>query len=340
MAVRSRVTIKDVAAAAGVSLTTVSDSLSGKGRIPDDTRRRVREVAEQLGYRPNALAQQLRGAGLGLIGYVIAPAAEASMTTVWYWSALMNHATEAALSRSHALVLLPYDPALLQSMRIPVDGAIVVDPVRGDEVLKALRATGMPVVTVGRDLSAPEEPWVDDDTVAGTKAMLTATVRPGERIAVLTLDPVKSYIHDTIQGAQAWAAEHRSPIGVHTVGAFSADELDPALDAILDAERADVIVAQNDRLGMALVRHLRARSVNVPGQVRLVCASDAPELDHARPSVTATRQHPDRVGTLAVEIVIKLIAGQEAPGRTLVPMKTVIRRSAPSLTTRRRTPRR
>ncbi|MFG2334213.1 LacI family DNA-binding transcriptional regulator, partial [Streptomyces sp. NPDC048604] len=51
---RSRMGIRDVAAAAGVSITTVSDALNGKGRLPDATRRHVREVADRLGYRPSA----------------------------------------------------------------------------------------------------------------------------------------------------------------------------------------------------------------------------------------------------------------------------------------------
>lgn len=51
---QGRAGIRDVAAAAGVSITTVSDALNGKGRLPDATRRHVREVADRLGYRPSA----------------------------------------------------------------------------------------------------------------------------------------------------------------------------------------------------------------------------------------------------------------------------------------------
>ncbi len=61
----TRVKIGDVAAAAGVSITTVSHALNGKGRLPEATRRRVREVAERLGYQPSALARGLRAGAVG-----------------------------------------------------------------------------------------------------------------------------------------------------------------------------------------------------------------------------------------------------------------------------------
>ena len=326
-----RVTITDVAAAAGVSLTTVSDSLTGKGRIPDETRARVKQVADELGYRPNALAQQLRGPGLGLIGFLIAPAAEATMTTVWFWNTLMNHATEAALGRQHALVLLPYDAELLRSRRLPVDGAIVVDPKRGDEVTEVLRATGMPIITVGRDLDHPSEPWVDDDYVNGASELLDRAVAAGEHVAMITLAPTKSYIHDSIVGAQQWAERTGSRVSLHTVSAFSAEQLDPALDAILDADPADAILALNDRLATALLRRLRARGVNVPGEVRLVCVCDSPELGQSRPTITAARQHPEDVGRIAVSAIIDAIAGRDIAESTLVPMDVMPRTSAPAL---------
>lgn len=65
---QGRAGIRDVAAAAGVSITTVSDALNGKGRLPDATRRHVREVADRLGYRPSAAARTLRTGKSGLIG--------------------------------------------------------------------------------------------------------------------------------------------------------------------------------------------------------------------------------------------------------------------------------
>src|SRR6185295_14136328 len=66
-----RAGIRDVAAAAGVSITTVSDALNGKGRLPDETRSRVREVADRLGYRPSAAARTLRTGRSGLIGLTV-----------------------------------------------------------------------------------------------------------------------------------------------------------------------------------------------------------------------------------------------------------------------------
>ena len=63
----SSVGIKDVAREAGVSITTVSHALNGKGRIPENTRRRVRGIAERLGYEPNAIARSLAGGRTGVI---------------------------------------------------------------------------------------------------------------------------------------------------------------------------------------------------------------------------------------------------------------------------------
>jgi DNA-binding LacI/PurR family transcriptional regulator len=65
---RRRVGIKDVASAAGVSATTVSHALNGKGRLPPGTRERVHRIAEELGYRPNATARHLAGGKTGVLG--------------------------------------------------------------------------------------------------------------------------------------------------------------------------------------------------------------------------------------------------------------------------------
>ena len=326
----SRVTIKDVAAAAGVTPTTVSDSLSGKGRLPEETRNRVREVAARLGYRPNALARGLRSKGLGLIGLVIAPAASSTLSTVWYWAAIANHATEAALESGYGLVLLPYSIERLDSMPIPLDGAIVVDPQNSDPVLKHLLSSGASVITVGRDTARDQNPWVDDDNTGGIQQLLDKTVKPGSAIVMVTIEPLKSYVVDTIAGVQRWAKQMGSTVARASCAGLDERSVDLTLDEIMAAE-AKVLVAQNDRLAVSLLARLKARGLKVPADLALISATDGPELSHCRPSITALRQHPERLGRLAAITLIDIMHGSPPRAKQLVATNSAIRKSAPAL---------
>jgi DNA-binding LacI/PurR family transcriptional regulator len=326
----TRATIRDVAAAAGVTPTTVSDALTGKGRLSAETRVRVREVASQLGYRPNALARGLRGKGLGLLGLVISPAPSATLSTVWYWSTIANKATETAFASGFALVLLPHNAEVLSSMPIPLDGAIVVDPIAHDPVLKVLRDSGMFVVTVGRDPENEIEPWVDDDNARGARQLLGRTVRPGSRLAMLTMDPRKSYAHDARMGAQQWADDTKSTFFSQACSGLEPEAVDLALDTVL-SQKVNAILVQNDKLAIVTLARLQARGIRVPGDVLLLSATDSPDLPHTKPSITATHQHPERLGQLAASALIDSIHGSQPPGRQMVALDLIIRRSAPAL---------
>ena len=326
----TRATIRDVAAAAGVTPTTVSDALSGKGRLSAETRVRVREVASQLGYRPNALARGLRGKGLGLLGLVISPAPSATLSTVWFWSTIANKATETALASGFAMVLLPHNAEVLSRMPIPLDGAIVVDPIANDPALKVLRDSGIFVVTVGRDTENEIEPWVDDDNVRGTRQLLGRTVRSGSRLALLTIDPPKSYSHDARIGAQQWADDTKSVFLSQLCSDLEPEAIDQALDAVM-SQKVNAILVQNDKLAMVTLARLQARGISVPNDVLLLSATDSPDLAHTKPAITAIHQHPERLGQLAASALIDSINGSQPPGRQLVALDVVIRRSAPAL---------
>ena len=183
MSVRKKATIRDVAAAAGVSVTTVSDSIAGKGRLPDATRQKVRNVAEKLGYRPSAIARGLRHDGLGLIGICIAPAGGGGvLTDVSYWAAIVTHASQAILSRGLAPVLLPHSVEMLNKLRVPLDGAIVVDPLGSDPVLAYFERKRIHCLTIGRDLEHDTGHWVDDDIREGVCRLLLQTASKGARL--------------------------------------------------------------------------------------------------------------------------------------------------------------
>src|SRR4051812_37283881 len=105
----TRIGIRDVAAAAGVSITTVSDALNGKGRLPEATRQHVRETADRLGYRPSAAARTLRTGRSGLIGLMLTTYGDEpfTFTEIPYFAQMTNAATSAALAHGYGLVVLP-----------------------------------------------------------------------------------------------------------------------------------------------------------------------------------------------------------------------------------------
>jgi DNA-binding LacI/PurR family transcriptional regulator len=318
-----------VAAAAGVSPTTVSDALNGKGRLPDETRERVRQVAEKLGYRPNAIARGLRNQQVGLLGLILVPAPGTSVTSVSYWIEVLTQAAESALARGYALVMLPADPEALAPMAFPVDGVIVVDPMEGDAILDALHSEAIPAVTIGRDLSGSHEPWLDDDIKAGVGSLLTSIAQSGERVALLTMSSRKSYIQDALDGALAWKGHPKGcPIVVEVASPLFAD-VQPAVAQLIESGLPDVLLGVNERITLAALRALRAAGLSVPGDIRLASLVEDPELSRVKPAVTALVQHPKRSAELAVTTVIDLIEGRKTRKATLTPMDVRLRASAP-----------
>src|SRR5689334_2714606 len=101
--------IQEVAHAAGVSITTVSHALNGKGRIAPETRARVQRVAAELRYRPHAGARNLAEGKAGVISLAVsqAPGLSFALTDFAYFLNLMAAATRSALQLGYALVLLP-----------------------------------------------------------------------------------------------------------------------------------------------------------------------------------------------------------------------------------------
>ena len=133
MANPKRVKLSDVAKAAGLSIGATSDALSGKNRIPDETRERVREIASSMGYSPNPIARALTSGHLPLIGLVISAIDRKAEFDAYrsYWADVISAATTEATKLGYALVVLS-SLKIEQLQLIPYAGLIVVDSVNDD----------------------------------------------------------------------------------------------------------------------------------------------------------------------------------------------------------------
>lgn len=331
MSKQKKATIRDVAAAAGVSVTTVSDALSGKGRLPEATREKVQAIAEQLSYRPSAIARGLRSDGLGLIAICIAPAGGGGvLTDVGYWAAIVTHASQAILSTGQAPVLLPHNVEMLGKLRLPLDGAIVVDPLENDPVLAFFERKRIHCLTIGRDLQHDNGHWVDDDTREGVRQLLLATLPAGTSLGFITVGPMKSYIGDAVDGARDWAGERGGRLLMQASASMDATQVETAVRALLESG-AKALIAQNDRLALRVLEALRALGKSVPGDVRLLSAADAPELSRVEPAISAAQAHPARLAELAAARLQDIIHGSGVVSNAKVAMEIIPRASAPRI---------
>jgi DNA-binding LacI/PurR family transcriptional regulator len=331
---RQQVRIDDVAAAAGVSITTVSHALNDKGRLNEKTRRRVREVAEQLGYQPSALARGLAGGRTGLIAVTVSFVDEMPLAApdFDYFMQVMNAASAAALERGLSLTLLPTGSRREMLDKLPVDGAIVVDPVPGDEIVEVLSRRGVPTVTTGRQPDGPTDGfWVDNDHVAGTRAMIDHLAGQGaSRVALLQAPVLSSYSMDALGAFEARCAElGLEPIVETITDSVSEGSAYAAASRLLDsADAPDAIYGALDRLALGALLAAEAKGVRVPQDLLIAGCTDSEASRAARPALTVLSLNPDRIGSEAVDLLVELIEEREIedPQRT-VPFKVVARGS-------------
>lgn len=330
-----RVGIKDVAAAAGVSPTTVSHALNGKGRVPEQTRERVREVARALGYRPSSTARNLLGGRTGMLGFTVPqpPGAPFSLADLSYFVELTNAATRTAMEHGYALAIAPGAGTGEPWAGIDIDGAIVADPLIDDPTVAALRGQGLPVVTSGRVIGAGDDGhWVDNDFgVAATTVLDHLHEQGADTVALLTTPPTTSYVVDMIAAYEQWCERHRTPARTHVCDQnMTAEVAAAAAAAVLAGEdRPDAVFAPLDRLALATLQTARTLGLTVPGDLLIAAATDSETARWTHPSLTVIHLHPEQVGRTAGELLIALVEGREPPAaHVIVPTTLIVRESS------------
>jgi DNA-binding LacI/PurR family transcriptional regulator len=330
--VERAVGIKQVAEQAGVSITTVSHALNDKGRLSEETRRRVAEVAERLGYRPNTTARNLAGGRSGMIGLAVAQTAQNSfaLSDFAYFSQLMSAASLEALDRGYALVLAAGARGGAWS-RMQVDGAIIVDPIADDPLLETLQEEDVPLVTTGRVPGEEEGCWVDNDHWAGTRAVLDhLAARGAQRIALMTSPPVTSYAIHSQQAYEEWCAEHgqEAMVSVAHGDLTERSGFDAAIKLLRRTRPPDAVHSTLDRLSLGTLLAAKAQGLAVPRELLVTGCTDSEAGKGSRPGLTALALNPERIGRTAVDMVTALIEGEEPPSRqVLVPTRILPRGS-------------
>jgi DNA-binding LacI/PurR family transcriptional regulator len=331
------VTIRDVAARAGVSTTTVSHALNGKGRIDPATRDRVFDAAAHLGYRASRAARALRMRRTGAIAFVVAAferervATQTQMLGLDLYMHQASAAAAAAFERDHALLLIPPIDAGGELNGLGIDGAIVCDPLRDDPLVTAFEALDVPVVTIERDLARPRSPWyVRADNEADTLELLDHLQAAGaRRVAMLSVDAEIAWSHETASAYRRWCAHRGQPPVIVPASPHrlenSAYEMACAL---LDGpDPPDAIFASAERFSTGVIRAARERGLRIPADLMVATGIDSWEAREATPPVTAVDVQPALQGAAAAELLIARIAGETPDAPRITPSTLRVRAS-------------
>ncbi|HEX6525122.1 MAG TPA: LacI family DNA-binding transcriptional regulator [Streptosporangiaceae bacterium] len=308
MASTRRITIRDVAKAAGVSTTTVSDALSGNGRLPPATRRRVAAVAGRLGYRANPAARSLRGQRVGGIGLYLP---EEAGNFAYYLEVAAGAASE-ALAHGMALTLIPPCPDPARLTAFPVDGFAVIDPVRHDPVVRAFSQLGIPVVTGERDLTpgADHAGLVEGDYRPAMISLLDHLAAQGAaRVALIAPGPETAWGLELRAAYQAWCIAGNRPELLYDVPFKASPELvhDAAMRALRAEPEPDAVISGIDGGAIGALVAAAEFGRRVPEDLLLASCVDSPALRTCSPAITALDLRPEEMGRRLAALLHSLL---------------------------------
>lgn len=330
-AIAPNVTIRDVAAKAGVSVATVSRVFNRKGPIREDTIRRVRDVAEELQYVPHAGARSLSTRSTRTIGVVL-PDLHGE-----FFSEVIRGIDVAARQNGYHLLLSGSHSdreemrAVVHAVRGLVDGLIVMSPDLEPSALLADLPTGIDVVMLNSRVDG--RPSITIDNSGGAREVVRHLRSLGhERVAFIAGPPHNA---DAEQRRRGFRAETRaSGIASNELpGDFTETSGHAAGQAILAQDpRPTAVFAANDSMALGALSAFREAGLRVPEDIAIVGFDDIPIARFLTPPLTTVRVEIAELGRRAVSHVVNALenGGNGAKKRDVIRTTLVVRESCGS----------
>lgn len=304
-------TIGDVAAAAGVSVATVSKAVNGRYGVGGETAERVLRIASELGYASSLSASSMRSTSTGVIGVFIA-AFEPFSTEVMKGVGVALAGSGRDLLAYSSLTGNEQDGwerRSLSRLSGTLDGAILVAPSAVD------LPNTIPLVAIDPHTGPAGLPTVDSDGFGGARLAVEHLIRLGHtRIGFV------SGRSDLRSGLLREAGYRRAleDAGIAfdpelvRVGNYEQRTSREAATVLLDLPvPPTAIFAANDLSAIATVQVARARGLDVPRQLSVVGFDDVPEAARADPPLTTVRQPMQQLGNEAIAMLLALMSQQE-----------------------------
>ena len=312
-------TLRDVAAASGVAISTASRALTKPGRVNERTATRVREAARQLGYAPSPTGRALSSGRTRMVALVVP-----DVTNPYFFGIVRGTAARLrADGYVHVLVdaeeSVEAEERALRALRPTVDGAVLAASRLDDDRLTSW-SHEFPMVTVNRPV--PDQSGVLVDTAGGTGQALAHLASLGHRRVAYAGGPRASW-SDRRRRAVLRTAAKRLDVEVIAIGPYVPRREDgaAAADAALH-EGVTAVLAFDDLLAFGILDRLAERGVDVPGAMSVVGCDDVFGADLVRPGLTTIAAPLERAGHAAADLLLARLDPTHPGGTVTVELPT------------------
>lgn len=338
---QKRISIKDIARAAGVSYSTVSRALNNNPRISEDTRDRVQRLAEEMGYTANAVARSLQTRQTDTIGFVVT-----SLDDPFFPNIVKGAERVARTAGLSVFLSVSYNEPEVEMQAIEtfhrrrVDGILMASSRVGTDYVNRLARINVPVVLIQNEAEEGHDflhSVVTDDRVGARLAVKHLLELGHERIGYIGVaDRRRSNsmrfggYRETLR--EAGIAPHEEWTATASVDLIQRDgdvEAGRTLGAQLLDAGVTAIFCYNDMTAVGVIRMCRERGQEAPEQCSVIGFDDIDLAQHIAPSLTTVHVPKHDMGQTGMTMLLNLLDDQSVDDRVLAPTLIVRDSTAP-----------
>ena len=336
----ANVTLREVAAAAGVSVGTASNAFSRPDLVSAQARERVHAAAKKLGYGgPNPAARRLRTGNAGALGLIFTEDLEFAFADDAALQFLEGLA-DALRDRGTGLLIVPLSTKQEEATRLVrealVGAFVVYSAPNGDPRVAAALQRRLPVVIVDQPHDAPRVPFVGIDDRAGARSAADHIRGLGHRrIAIVSFATTAPGVGDLVfpvtEERRAGYLEGLGNIEPEIVVCRpnSREAAEEAGRAVLDRDRGQrptALLCMSDAIALGCRRVAAALDIDVPGELSIVGFDNSPVALLSTPPLATVAQPLAEKGRVATELALAAAGGRKRlPRRTIMPTELLVR---------------
>ncbi|MBM7097539.1 LacI family DNA-binding transcriptional regulator [Bacillus sp. H-16] len=330
-------TIKDIAKMAGVSVTTVSRALNGYSDVNPKTRDRIKKVAEQLNYSPNALARSLVMSKSHTIGLLVSELNRSGAKDMFTYE-VMCGINDAASDENYDLILFSTNPVKQEQKSYSqlcrerqVEGVIMQGIKTDDPYLDEVIESNIPCVLVDVELEGDNVGYVSTDNVFGAQMAMRHLINLGhENIAMMNGHNQARVSQRRLEGYVKALEEAGLPVYDHYVA--EGDYLEPkaeteAVKLLTDHPEITAIFCASDLMALGVLRAAERLGRKVPEELSVVGYDDIMLAQYAHPPLTTVAQDKYQIGYESARLLTAMLQQKTKKRKVILDNQLIVRGS-------------